>query len=277
MALSEASRILTYVVAVLFVAWGGLLFVAPGWAATSFAWDISPFVAMTMGGWYLGAGVMAFVAARVWRWPAAYALLIFAWTFGILEGVLLVIHRDVLMLSRPLALPYIVVLAVASLATIVGILDWMRKRPAMIAIGPPQPWWIRTAEAVFVVYVLALVYLLIDGVSPDGRIWPGPLTLLTARAFAAFFFSLAFAVAWLFFARGLGPVLVYMQPAIFLAAIIEVVAIVFTDRFDFVNKPGGLLYHASYIGAVIGASIIVLYCRAKRVTVQSDGTAEAVR
>lgn len=262
--LSQGSRSLAYFVALLFATWGAVLFLAPDWAAQSFPWDVSPFVAMTMGGWYFGAGVMTFVAARVWRWPLVYGLLIFAWTFGLLEGVLLIVHREAVDLSQPLALPYVVVLGVASLAAIVGIVDWLRLRPVMVAEGPPQPWWVRAGQGLFVVYVLLLVYLLIDGIAPDGRIWPAPLSLLTARCFAAFFFSLAFAEAWLFFARGMSPIETYMQPAIVLATIVEIAAVVFIDRFDFVGRPGGLLYHGSYIAAIIGGGIIVLYCRAMR-------------
>jgi hypothetical protein len=271
--LSQGLQRLTYVVALLFGVLGAVLFVAPNWAAQNFPWEISPFVAMTMGGWYFGSAVMTFVAARVWQWPLVYGLLIYAWSFGVLEGALLIVHRDVLVLSQPLAVPYIAVLAVASLAALLGVVD---RRPAMVTPGLPQPWWIRAGQGLFVVYVLLLVYLLSDGIAPDGRIWPGPLSLLTARCFGAFFFSLAFAEAWLFFARGMAPIETYMRPALFLAAIIEVAAVVFIGRFDFASRPGGLLYHGSYIAAIIGAGIIVLYCRKTRAGTASPAAAGGV-
>ena len=47
-----------------YLATGAVLFAAPEWASANFAWKISPFVAMTLGGWCLGNASLAFIVAR---------------------------------------------------------------------------------------------------------------------------------------------------------------------------------------------------------------------
>ena len=262
--LSATARRLTYVVAALYALTGAVLFVAPGWAAANFAWPISPFVAMTMGGWYLGAAAYAYEGARLWRWPVAHAVLIFAWTFGLLEGLLLPLHRDVLRLAAPLTIPYALVLLVASINAMVGVAEWLRTRPARTAEGIPQPRWLRIVWVVFIVYVFALVVLLVDGIAPDGRVWPGPLLLVSSQAFAAFFFSLVVAAVPLVLARGLAPVEAYMRAGFVAAGIILIAVVPFIGLFDFVGRPGGLIYIGSYVAAVVGAALVWTYGRRRR-------------
>jgi len=262
--LSVTARRLTYVVAALFAVVGAPLFVAPVWAAANFAYPVSPFLAMTMGGWYLGAAAYAFEAARVWRWSHAHGVLISTWAFPVLEGVLLIIHRDLLRLTGPLAIAYPLVLLVGSINAVVGIVDWLRTRPARTPEGPAQPLGTRVAAIGFVVYVSLLVLLLVDGVEPDGKFWPGPLSLLAARSFAAFFFSLVLGELVLVFARDLAAVETYMRAGFVAATIILVAAIVFIRQFDFVGRPGGLLYVGSYVLAVVGAVLVLAYGWARR-------------
>ena len=64
--LSRASRWLTYLNAVLYAALGGILFVFPGKMAPVFAWKVSVFVTMTIGGWCLGNAWLAWISARRW-------------------------------------------------------------------------------------------------------------------------------------------------------------------------------------------------------------------
>lgn len=262
--LSVTARRLTYVVAALYGVLGLVLFVAPGWAAANFPWEISPFVAMTMGGWYLGAAAYAFEGARVWRWSVGHPVLVFAWSFGMLEAVLLPLHRDVLRPAALLTIPYALVLLVASINAALGVFDWVRLRPAITPEGIPQPRWLRFVWVVFVVYVFALVVLLVDGIAPDGKFWPGPLMLITSQAFAAFFFSLVLGAIPLVFARGLAPVLTYMRAGFVAAAIILLAAFVFIRLFDFIGRPGGLIYIGSYVAAVVGAVLVWTYGRRRR-------------
>src|SRR5512139_2278772 len=82
---STLSSWLVGAAAVAFGIIGSALFFAPAWAAANFPWKISPFVAMTMGGWYLGSGVMASLVLGYRRWGLVYANLIFAGVFALTE------------------------------------------------------------------------------------------------------------------------------------------------------------------------------------------------
>ncbi|HEY4691389.1 MAG TPA: hypothetical protein VIK33_18925 [Anaerolineae bacterium] len=74
--LSPTSRLLTRLMAVLYAVLGVILFFVPEWSAANFAWKVSPFVAMTMGGWCLGNAYFAWESARVraGRFPFARCL-----------------------------------------------------------------------------------------------------------------------------------------------------------------------------------------------------------
>ncbi|HET7144199.1 MAG TPA: hypothetical protein VFI68_09290, partial [Anaerolineales bacterium] len=63
--ISALSRTLIRILAVLYIVLGAILFAAPAWSAANFSWKISPFVAMTMGGWCLGNAFTAWETARI--------------------------------------------------------------------------------------------------------------------------------------------------------------------------------------------------------------------
>ncbi|MFO7170453.1 MAG: hypothetical protein DIU80_020690 [Chloroflexota bacterium] len=260
--LSDNTRKLTYITSGLFFIMGVILFLAHGWAAENFAWTISPFVAMTMGGWYIGVAAMAYEGARVWRWPASHGALIVVWAFSLLQALLLIVHADVLTLGTALGIPYCLMLALAAATAIYAAVDYARARPAVrdeSAASAPNPWWSRAMWVAFCAYVTLLVVLLADGIEPDGKIWPGPLSLLTARAFAAFFGSLVLGALPLIFARTLAPIETYIWPGFVMATIIEVAALWFLWLFDFASRPGGLIYHVSYGVAIAGSLIFISY------------------
>src|SRR5262249_42451361 len=111
--LSNLSRQLIRVVAVLFTVLGLVLFFAPDWASANFAWKVSPFVAMTMGGWYIGNGFMAWETARVWRFSSVYPCLVTLGLFSLLEAGVLVVHGNLVRLNTLLGWSYVTILAVA--------------------------------------------------------------------------------------------------------------------------------------------------------------------
>ncbi|HKY53367.1 MAG TPA: hypothetical protein VJM08_03635, partial [Anaerolineales bacterium] len=74
--LSSYSRWLTYLTAILFLLVGLFTFLFPTWTASNFVWNVSPFVAMTIGAWGIGNAVIAYESARVWRWAVIYPALI---------------------------------------------------------------------------------------------------------------------------------------------------------------------------------------------------------
>ena len=88
--LSKTSRWLTYLTAFLYAILGVILFVLPGQVAPVFAWKISPFVTMTIGGWCLGNAWVAWISARRWEWRLVYSALAYLWLFGVLQLVVVI-------------------------------------------------------------------------------------------------------------------------------------------------------------------------------------------
>lgn len=64
LSLSPATRLLTYTLTALYGVLGAALLLFSGALSAVFAWNVSPFIAMTIGGWCLGNAWAAFVAAR---------------------------------------------------------------------------------------------------------------------------------------------------------------------------------------------------------------------
>jgi hypothetical protein len=257
--LSSLSRLLVYILAAVFALIGIVMFVLPGWAAANFPWRVSPFVAMTMGAWYLGNAAFAVEVARTWRWGATYACLIYLWLFSFMESLLPLLHREVLRLDAPLALPYFGMLAIATVISIVTLIDAVRTRPALAIDGPPVPWWVRGLLGLFVLAVGYLAVPLLLGRARGGTIWPGELSLLTARGFGAFYLALTLADATLLIARTIPPVVAYMRAGLALVVAITIAGLVYIGEFDFAARPGGLIYFGLYIGAAVSATFILAY------------------
>lgn len=261
--LSSTSRRLTRLLAVLYGVLGIVLFIVPGWAANNFSWKISSLVAMTMGGWCLGNAIWAWETSRVWRWSIAHPCLIYLWSFGVSETLVLFLFRDAVRLREILAWPYFLVLGVNLLAAVVGVIDWLRLRPKVMPAGAPMPWWARGMVVVFILFVLfvgggaALANK--GGLATEGGIFPDKMSLFTVRAFAAFYLSLVIGIVPVLFARGIEPLLIYMRTGIPLIVSITAAALLHADLFDFSTRSGGLLYLGSYLAAFVGALAILAY------------------
>ncbi len=91
--LSLVSRILTYALSLLYAVTGAALFVLPDQMAPVFAWKVTPFMAMTVGGWCLGNAWLAWITARRWEWRLVYTSLIYLWIFGLIEIAVLIAFR----------------------------------------------------------------------------------------------------------------------------------------------------------------------------------------
>lgn len=260
--LSTMSRALTGTLAVLYAVLGLVLFFAPVWSAPNFAWSVSPFVAMTMGGWCLGTAVYAWVSARVWRWSLIHPCLIYLWAFGVLEAAVVIVHRNALRLDVPMAWPYLLAVGTTVVATVVGILDWTRRRPAVTPEGLPVPWWVRGMMISFVVIVAILGLLLLPRTTPSqGGIFPDRLTVFTLRAFGAFYAALAIGAIPTLFARRFASILVFAWTGMALIVPILTAALVNLDKFDFVARPDGLIYVGTYVVVLFGALLFKGYER----------------
>lgn len=267
-ALSSLSRNLTRVMAGLFTVLGLVLFIAPDWATTNFPWKISPFVAMTMGGWYLGSAFVAWDCARVWRWSSIYAELVLLWLFGLFEVVVLIVHREALRFDTVMAWLYLLSMAVAAITSVTGTIDFMRLRPALMVEGAPVGWLMRVGMVIFIggVLFISVVPLMGITVALNGKIIPEKLTLFTAHSFGAFYLAIAFSPLPLLWAKGMAPILQLERGGLALIVAILAAALVNLNKFDFANRPGGLIYLGAYLTVLIVILATLAYYRKRTTT-----------
>lgn len=261
--LSRAARIPTYIVAVLFALTGAALFVLPEQLAPVFAWQVTPFMTMTIGGWCLGNAWLAWITARRWTWGLVYTSLIYLWLFGLLEVAVLVVFRAKLRLAHPIAWAYVATLAVNVIAAVVGVMDWLRLRPGLEAGGPGREKSMKYATIAFVIFVgfLALYGLLapLGAAGTNRGIFPETMSPFTLRSFGAFYLSLALAAIPLIADDRLAPSLHHGFASFGLILAITAAALVYFRLFDFAGRPGGMAYFAAYL--VVGIALLFVFRR----------------
>jgi hypothetical protein len=191
----------------------------------------------------------------LWDWKLVYPSLIYLWLFGIFEADVLLAFRERVNVGSLLAWAYIVTIGINVLAAVMGIIDFLRFRPGSQIEGTPVPGYVRGLIVFFTLNlsILALGGLLAKagGLSTEGGIFPEPLTLFTVRAFAAFFSAICLSALPLIWARNLTPMFSYGLSGIILIIPILIAAFVNLDKFDFVGRPGGILYVGAYIVTLI--------------------------
>jgi hypothetical protein len=261
--LSPTSRRLTYLTAVLYAVLGTALFLSSSTLASVFAWKVSPFVTMTIGGWCLGNAWLAWISARRWQWPLVYTGLIYLWLFGAFEAAVVIAFRDKLALAHPIAWLYLIALAANLVTAAVGLADWIRLRPTMALSGHAPEVIHRAAVAAFVVFVgfLALYGMAAPIGAPGtrGGIFPEEMSLFTLKSFAAFYLSLALAAAPLLRARNLSTLLHHSIASYGLISAITAAAFAYLHLFDFRERPGGLVYIGAYL--IVGLPLLWVFSR----------------
>lgn len=253
--LSNASRLLTYICALLYGILGAFLYLLPETLAPVFAWKVTAFMTMTLGGWCLGNAWLAYITARRWEWKLVYTALIYLWLFGIGELIVLFLFRDKLVLQHPIAWLYLTTLIVNTLAALIGIADYLRIRPSNASSGPTitrsQQW----PAVAFVVFVGFLGFYgmaaQIGGVGTNSGIFPEIMSLFTLRSFGVFYFTLALAVIPYFWDKNLNAILHHSLASYGLVVLITLAAFVYIRLFDFAEHPGGLLYFGAYLAVAI--------------------------
>lgn len=259
--LSKFSRSLTYICAVLYGVLGVLLFLLPEQLASVFAWKVTAFMTMTIGGWCIGNTWLAYINARRWEWKLVYTSLIYLWLFGIGELIVLLVFRDKLKLEHPIAWLYFITLIVNVLAAFVGVFDYLRIRPSNklsgIAITKVQS--LPAVAFVLLVGFLGLYGLTaqIGDIGTNAGIFPEVMSLITLRSFGVFYIALALGVVPYFWDRSLNAILHHSFAAFGLILFITAAAFVYIGLFNFSEHPGGLAYFGAYL--VVGIPLTFVF------------------
>jgi hypothetical protein len=261
--LSPTTRLLLRLSALLYLGLGLVLFLFPQWASGEFPWKVTPFLAMTIGGWALGTAVFASEAARIGRLAIVFPLVIYLGVFAVLELLVLVAFASVFRVSATLTVPYVLTLAVGALAGLSAVVDWRRGASLDDPGAPPLSRVAKIADAVFVIFVLGLwlggAISGQGGTATEGRIFAEPLSLFSVRAFAAFYFALDIAVLALLWKGRMRAEIAISRAGLALLGPIVLAAILNLGLFDFAARPGGLLYFAAYL--VAGVLIVIILTR----------------
>ncbi|HET9590005.1 MAG TPA: hypothetical protein VFO91_14565 [Anaerolineales bacterium] len=253
--LSDISRWLVYLNVVLYAVLGTLLFFLPEQLAPVFAWSVTPFMTMTIGGWCLGNAWLAWIVARRWSWRLVYPALLYLWLFGIGELLVLSAFRDRVVLVHPIAWLYLITLFVTVITALVGLVDWIRIRPA---IEPPARAMRTQHRLGAILFVLFVGFLGLYGLTApigapgtNGGIFPEIMSPFTLRSFGMFYLALALSAIPFLWNKNLDALLTYGLAAYGLIVFITSAGFVYIRLFDFVARPGGLAYFGAYLAVGI--------------------------
>ncbi|MGE0565033.1 MAG: hypothetical protein AB7O50_11020 [Pseudolabrys sp.] len=236
---------------------GTMLYVAPAWAAANFAWKISPFVAMTMGGWCLGTAIAGFIVLRRGDWARMLCAILYLALFGLFEAGVLVAFRALIKTESPLALLYLGTIALNVVFAIAAVVEALRRgdvvKQAGARFGAGTMAWV--IGFVILVGFLGLYGLLaVPGMRGlNASIFPEVLTPFSLRAFGAFYLALALAVIPMIAQRGMDNLVSHGFAMYALIVLITLAAFVFIGQFDFANRPTQLTYIGIYL--LVGAAV----------------------
>lgn len=261
--LSNISRSLTYLNALLYGVLGAFLFAMPEQLAPVFAWKVTAFMTMTIGGWCLGNAWLAFFAARRWRWGLVQPSLIYLCLFGIGEMLVVFLFRDKLNLVHPIAWLYLATLTANLLAAAVGLIDFVRLKPAIGAYSEPVNGVQKAGLIFFVAFVGFLgfygSFIENGSVGTNGGIFPESMSTFTLRSFGAFYLSLALSTVPLFWNRNAQTILSHGFLSYGLIVFITTAAFAYIKLFDFSARPGGLIYFGVYFA--VGLFFLVSFIK----------------
>lgn len=249
------ARLLLTAAAVAYAVTGVPLFVSPEWASEHFAWTVSPFVAMTAGGWCLGTAAFALFAVGRREWTAIRAAVVYVVAFGASQLGVAVYERERLRTGEVLTWPYLIALGLSVVAGAVAL--WQGRRH----LGPDRRGGLdltgtqRRLRAAFValVFFLALVAFVAPTRATNGAVFPEPLSLFSLRAFGVFYMSLGIGMLAIAADRHADAYLVYMRAGLVLVVFILVATAVYGGTFDVGEHPVQVVYPLAYVVALVGA------------------------
>lgn len=254
------ARRLLAISGITYVFTGLTFFFLPEYTAESFPWTITPFVAMTIGGWTLGIGMMGLEALRRFDPTRGYPSMIALWAFSALQ---LVVTFGVsgARTDHWLTYPYVFAMVAGLGSGLAGVPGLWKLRSELMSKGDGVPRWIRALYVAFVVVTGLLAFVTMFVLPTDGAVFPEPLGVFTTRAFAAFFAALALGAFPLMFTRDPEPCAQYARAGLYPIALILAAAVSFLVVFDFGARPGGLIYIGAYVVTGIAAISIVVWHR----------------
>jgi len=237
---------------------GAILYLAPTWASANFAWKISPFVAMTMGGWCLGTAIAGLIV--LWRnnWVAMLSAILYLTLFGLFEAGVLLAFRGKIATPGLLAWLYLATIAINVVFAGAALIEAARRGRVVAQVGPRFGAGTLALVIGFILLVgfLGLYGLLaVPGMRGLNRgIFPELLTPFSLRAFGAFYLALALAVIPMIAQRGMGNLVIHGFTMYALIVLITLAAIIYIGQFDFVHRPTQAIYIGIYVlvGAVVG-------------------------
>jgi hypothetical protein len=257
--LTPISRGVHRVTALAYLGFGALLFLAPAWAAERFPWSVTPFVAMTIGGWCIGVTCFSWIGGRRGPIGAVLPVLTFVWLFGLSEILVIFIDKPAFRVDAPLAVPYVLSLALTLASGGFGLLELVHRASGGEDIhGGDTGTAGGAVRAVLLVLalllgVLAIAVLLAGTVSTatSGKVFPEPVTLFTVRAFGALNLSLALGALIAAVRRSHSASVWLALAAGFLIVPTLIAALVNFGAFDLVNRPLGAVYVGAYVALLL--------------------------
>jgi hypothetical protein len=244
---------------VAYLGFGALLFLAPAWSAERFPWTVSPFVAMTIGGWCIGVTCFSWIGGRRGPVGAVLPVLAFVWMFGLSEVAVLLVEKPVVRSDAPLAIPYVLALVLTLASGGIGLLELVHRAAGGEDIhGDGHLGLHRRIRAVLLglavlLGALAVEAALADVVGPatSGKVFPEAVTVFTVRAFGALNLSMAIG-ALVAAVRGSRSASAWLAAAaLFLVTPTLLAALANLGEFDFANRPLGWLYLGGYAALLV--------------------------
>ncbi|MBA3851787.1 MAG: hypothetical protein H0X59_05415 [Chloroflexi bacterium] len=258
------ARVLLWVAAVALLSLGVAAWLFPDRASEQFPWSVSPFLAMTIGGWSIGTGLFAADAARDPRRDRAYPLVTYLGVFSLGQLLVVLAFADRLRLGVILTWPYLLGLGTALAGSVLAAVAWRqaagdrdidRDGNRRRSDGRSVPGWARVVVALFTLFVgsLALGTFIAgpEGAIAQGRVFPEPMSLFSIRAFSAFLFALTVASASLLVARRALPYHELARAGMYLLLPITFASLLNLDVFT-VEGPLTFFYLASYVLVTLG-------------------------
>jgi len=206
--------------------WGGaLLFIAIGLAQPLWPWELTPFNARFLGGYYLGGMVAAALMVALGTWAPARVVVKMIFVFTTIVLVASLFHPAAFIFERWATWVWFALYLVIAAET--GAAVWLnRGRPPADPVTVPTAWRaVQVTEAVIMgAYGVAILVAPVAA----SAFWPWPVDAFHGQVYSAMFISPAVS-AWLMSRRAAPIEYVTIGFAHLVAGLLIIVGVVVTD------------------------------------------------